>query len=384
MQEAISSIRIVQIFCRENYEVERFHRENMTNFRDLMRAARLRGALTPLVEIIAACGLTVALWLGFVEVTSGRLETQYLFSFLLLIREVGAKFTDLGKFNITVQHAEAASERLVQVLQTPEDIFDAPDAEQLPSPAAGRLTFDKVFFKYKSSEYWVIEDFCLEVAPGQIVALVGPSGAGKTTIANLVPRLYEATKGRLLVDGHDVTKVTLPSLRSQMGIVPQETLLFSGSVKDNIAYGNLEATDEEVFEAARNANAVEFIEKLPQQFDTQVGERGVSLSGGQRQRIAIARALLLNPRILILDEATSLLDSESERLVQQALEKLMKGRTTLVIAHRLSTVRNADIICVLERGRLAEKGSHDELIAQRGLYYSLHQIQSAMGDASEA
>jgi subfamily B ATP-binding cassette protein MsbA len=276
------------------------------------------------------------------------------------------------------QVALGATERLFELLDLQPDIADAPNAYPMPF-INGRVRFAQVSFEYDNS-LPVLHQVSLEVQPGQVVALVGPSGAGKTTLANLIPRFYDVTAGCITIDGHDIRQVTSLSLRQQIGMVPQETALFSDTIRENIRYGKLEATQAEIELAAQAANAQEFIVKLPQGYDTRVGERGIKLSGGQRQRIAIARAILKNPRILILDEATSSLDSESEQLVQEALERLMKSRTTFVIAHRLSTIINADWIVVLDSGRVVEQGTHAELVTRpEGLYQKLYALQFKEG-----
>jgi subfamily B ATP-binding cassette protein MsbA len=275
-----------------------------------------------------------------------------------------------------LQEALGATQRVFGILDTQPDIMDKPDAVPLP-PLKGAVDFEHVSFSYDTERggVHVLHNINIQVAPGEIVALVGPSGAGKTTFVNMIPRFYDVTEGAVKVDGCDVRDVQLHTLRTQIGIVPQETLLFGGTIGDNIMYGKLDATDEELVAASKAANAHQFITQLPEGYNTLVGERGVKLSGGQRQRVAIARALLKNPRILILDEATSALDTESEALVQEALDRLMQGRTTFVIAHRLSTVQIADRIAVMDRGRIVELGSHQELMALGGLYSRLYSLQ---------
>ena len=267
----------------------------------------------------------------------------------------------------------AAAQRVFDVLDLPEVIKNAPDAKVLPK-VKGDVRFNDVSFAYNENEE-VLSHVSFEVKPGEMIAFVGPSGAGKSTVASLLPRFYDATNGSITIDGQDIRKVTLDSLREQVGIVPQETVLFNGSVYDNILYGRLDATREEVEAAAKAANAHDFIMQLPNGYETMLGDRGMNISGGQRQRISIARAILKNPQILILDEATSALDTESERVVQEALDRLMVGRTSFVIAHRLSTIKNADKIMVLEKGQLIEQGNHDELMAMDGLYAHLYKIQ---------
>ena len=267
----------------------------------------------------------------------------------------------------------AAAQRVFMIIDMPEEIAESRDAKQLPE-VSGKVEFQNVSFAYNDKGN-VITDLSFSVKPGEVIAIVGPSGAGKSTIANLLPRFYDVNKGDIKIDGHSVREVTLDSLREQVGIVPQETMLFNGSVYNNILYGRLDATKEEIEAAAKAANAHDFIMQLTDGYETKLGDRGVNLSGGQRQRIAIARAILKNPRILILDEATSALDTESERVVQEALDRLMVGRTSFVIAHRLSTVKNADKILVLEKGNLVESGTHDELLALDGLYAHLYKIQ---------
>ena len=272
-----------------------------------------------------------------------------------------------------IQKALAAAQRVFMIIDMPEEIAESRDAKQLPE-VIGKVEFQNVSFAYNDKGN-VITDLSFSVKPGEVIAIVGPSGAGKSTIANLLPRFYDVNKGDIKIDGHSVREVTLDSLREQVGIVPQETMLFNGSVYNNILYGRLDATKEEIEAAAKAANAHDFIMQLTDGYETKLGDRGVNLSGGQRQRIAIARAILKNPRILILDEATSALDTESERVVQEALDRLMVGRTSFVIAHRLSTVKNADKILVLEKGNLVESGTHDELLALDGLYAHLYKIQ---------
>ncbi len=272
-----------------------------------------------------------------------------------------------------IQKALAAAQRVFMIIDMPEEIAESRDAKQLPE-VSGKVEFQNVSFAYDDKGN-VITDLSFSVKPGEVIAIVGPSGAGKSTIANLLPRFYDVNKGDIKIDGHSVREVTLDSLREQVGIVPQETMLFNGSVYNNILYGRLDATKEEIEAAAKAANAHDFIMQLTDGYETKLGDRGVNLSGGQRQRIAIARAILKNPRILILDEATSALDTESERVVQEALDRLMVGRTSFVIAHRLSTVKNADKILVLEKGNLVKSGTHDELLALDGLYAHLYKIQ---------
>lgn len=375
LQETISGARVVRSFAREGYEVQRFERENQRNFRAVMRATKLTSLLSPLVEFSAAIAVTVILWYGGYSVVTGAITAGSLIAFLIYAINLSNPVKRLSQVYGNIQKAMAAGDRVFAILDTKPEVVEKPDAIVLPE-VDGRVRFDHVSFSY-DGEKKALDDFSLDVPAGRVVAIVGPSGAGKTTIANLLPRFYDATEGAITVDSIDVRDVTFQSLREQIGVVPQETMLFNATIKDNILYGRLDGTDEEVYAAAKAANALEFIERLPEGMDTLVGERGSSLSGGQRQRIAIARAILKNPKILILDEATSALDTESEKLVQEALERLMQGRTAFVIAHRLSTIKNADQIVVLREGKLVESGTHDELLAAGGLYQHLYSVQFA-------
>lgn len=373
LQETISGIRVVRSFAREAYEVKRFENENQRNFRAVMRATKLTSLLSPMVEFSAAIAVTVILWYGGYSVVTGVISAGSLIAFLIYAINLSNPVKRLSQVYGNIQKAMAAGDRVFAILDTEPEVKEKTNAKPLPE-VKGHVEFDHVSFSY-DGEKKAITDLSLTVNPGQIVAIVGPSGAGKTTVANLLPRFYDVAEGSLRIDGTDVRDVTFQSLREQIGLVPQDTMLFNATIKDNILYGRLDATDDEVFEAAKAANALEFIDKLPDGMQTLVGERGNSLSGGQRQRIAIARAILKNPKILILDEATSALDTESEKLVQEALERLMKGRTAFVIAHRLSTIKNADRIVVLKQGRIEEFGTHEQLLNRDGLYRHLYSVQ---------
>ena len=373
LQEVISSVRVVKSFVREQYEIDRFERENLENFKANMRNTRYRAILTPSIELIAALGVTLIIWYGGHNVLSGETTTGALMAFLAYAVNIANPVKRITKVVGHIQKALAAAQRVFDVLDLPAEVQDLPDAKTLPA-VTGDVSFENVTFSYDKGDE-ILHNLSFDVKPGQAVGLVGPSGAGKSTIASLLPRFYDCDAGVIRIDGTDIKHVTLDSLRNQVGIVPQETILFNGSVYDNILYGRLDATKEEIEAAAKAANAHNFIMKLPQGYDTMLGDRGVNISGGQRQRIAIARAILKDPRILILDEATSALDTESEQIVQEALNRLMEGRTTIIIAHRLSTIKNADRILVLDRGRLAEDGTHDGLMEKNGLYAHLYQIQ---------
>ena len=374
LQEMIVSIRLIRLFVREDYEIGRFNRENENNFDAQMKAAQLSATLTPVVEFLAAFAVTVIVWYGGNEVIRGNLTSGSLIAFLVYAVNISNPVKRLGNVYGSIQRAVAAADRVFEVLDTLPEVQDAPDAKPLP-PVKGRVTFEDVTFEYRSGEP-ALRNMSIDVAPGQVLAIVGPSGAGKSTIANLIPRFYDPQAGRIRIDGVDIRDVTVASLREQLAMVPQDTILFSASIHENILYGRLDATREEVMAAAQASNAHNFILQLPDGYETQIGERGCQLSGGQRQRIAIARAILKNPRILILDEATSALDAESERLVQDALDTLMVGRTTFVIAHRLSTIQRADRILVLEKGRMVECGTHADLLDAGGLYCKLYSIQT--------
>ncbi|MGP1586070.1 MAG: ABC transporter ATP-binding protein [Schwartzia sp. (in: firmicutes)] len=373
MQESIAAVRVVKSFGREDYEIERFHRQNELNFRAEMKNNQLMSLLTPTVEFLAALAVTVIVWFGGYEVVNGVITAGALVAFLTYAVNLANPVKRISRVYGAIQKAMAGADRVFAIMDMPETIVNRPGAKELPE-VRGEVVFDDVTFAYEEGKT-ALTHVSFSAAPGQMIAFVGPSGAGKSTIANLIPRFYEVSSGAIRIDGHDVRDVTMESLRAQIGIVPQETMLFSATVRENIRYGRLDATEEEVRQAAKDANAHDFIMALPEGYDTKIGERGMNLSGGQRQRIAIARAILKDPRILILDEATSALDTESEKVVQAALDRLMVGRTSFVIAHRLSTVFQADQIYVIEGGHIHEHGTHEALLAAGGLYSNLYRIQ---------
>ncbi len=370
LQEAIAEVRVVQAFTREEYEAERFHTKLLFMLQKTMERARITSTMFPLIGFLGFASSIVVLWFGGHEVASGELTVGQLVAFLLYLGMVTGPIGGLAGQWGQIQSAFGAADRIFALLDTVPDVRDAPDAVALPA-VRGEIRFEDVRFRYGEGPV-VLEGVTTIFRPGETTALVGPSGAGKTTMVNLVGRFYDPTDGSIRVDGYDLRAVTVRSLRSQIAFVPQEPILFADTIAENIRYGRLDATPFEIDAAATAANATEFIARLPKGPDTIVGERGVRLSVGQRQRIAIARALLRDAPILLLDEATSSLDNESEFLVQQALDRLMRGRTTIVIAHRLSTVERAHRILVLDRGRIVEEGTHQELLGMGGLYHRLY------------
>ncbi len=381
-EEALSQIRTVQSFVQEPAERQRYGDRVLASVRAALVRAEVRGVFFGVLTFTTFGGIVFVLWQGGLLVLDGKLSPGSLVSFLLYTVTIAAAIGGLASFFSSYQEAVGAAQRVFELLETASPIADQPSPQPLPKPVRGNVTFQRVSFRYQtdSAAPWVLRDIELTVAPGEIVALVGPSGAGKTTLVSLLPRFWDVGEGRILLDGIDIRNLRLADLRGAIGLVPQEPALFSGSVRENIAYGRPAAAADAIEAAARAAHAHEFVERLPQGYDTVVGERGVKLSGGQRQRIAIARALLKDPAVLILDEATSSLDNESERLIEDAMERLLAGRTTLIIAHRLSTVRRADRLIVLDHGRIVEEGSHAELLARGGLYARLYQHQFRDGE----
>ena len=373
--EVFSSIRVVKAFAREDYEEERFERQSLENVETTLRARTLKMLLSPLVEVILAIGTCLMLWYGARMVIAGDLTAGALVVFLLYLGKLYKPMRDLSKMTDTVSKASVGFERVREVLATEGGVRDRRHA-RAARRFTGAIAFEGVSFGYNRDQT-ILEDVSFAIAPGQVAAFVGPTGGGKTTVINLIARFYDPVSGTVRIDGRDIRDVTIRSLRDQISFVLQDTLLFQAPVWQNIAYGRPEATRDEIIQAAKLANAHEFIEQMPAGYDTEVGERGVALSGGQRQRIAIARAVIRNTPILILDEPTSGLDAQSEQVVFEALDRLMKGKTTIVIAHHLATILRADTIFVVKDHRLAERGTHAELMAAGRVYAELHEIQFA-------
>ena len=370
LQETIQGVRIVRSFNRGAYEEKRFQKINKLSFTAAVRAIRQQSQMTPFVEFLAAIAVCTIIWYGGVSVIDGVMSTGELIAFLIYAINLANPTRRVAESVGNIQKSLAAADRVFSILDEQPEIQNRKDAKGI-EVKVGRVEARHVSFSYEMGNP-VLTDLNFVAEPGQTIALVGPSGSGKTTIANLLPRFYDVTGGGIYIDDMDIREFTISSLREHIGLVPQDTLLFNTTIKENILYGRLDATDKEVWEAVKAANAEKFIRGLPNGIETKVGDRGLVLSGGQRQRIAIARAILKDPAILILDEATSALDTESEKIVQDALEKLMVGRTSFVIAHRLSTVKNADQIFVLNNGHIEESGTHDELMREGGLYYELY------------
>ncbi|MDX6529049.1 MAG: ATP-binding cassette, subfamily bacterial [Blastocatellia bacterium] len=373
LEEMLSSIRVVKAFAREDFEQERFERESLKSVEASLAARNVKAKLAPIVEIIVACGTCLVLWYGARLVLIGSLTPGEMLVFLLYLGKMYKPMRELSKMTDTISKAQIGWERIREVLENEMQIRDLPRAKRAPR-FKGKIEFDHVDFSYDAQQP-VIKDLSFTIKPGQLAALVGPTGAGKTTIVSLLPRFYDLTAGQIRIDGSDIRQFKSKSLRQRLSFVLQETLLFRATVADNIAYGKPEATRSEIVHAAKLANADEFIEKMPDGYDTMIGERGVTLSGGQRQRITIARAIIRDAPILILDEPSAGLDAESEKLVFDALGNLMEGRTSIVIAHRLATVRRADVIFVIDGGRLVEQGTHEELLENGGLYARLYDLQ---------
>jgi len=373
IEEVIAGIRIVKSFVQTRREEERFAAQVEQTVSLTMRRAGIMAVFIPVISLLTFAAAAAVLWYGGRQVIEGAVSPGELFAFVLFAGILIGPFSSAARVFAQIREAQGATARVFEILDTQSDIRDNPHAVTLPL-VRGTIAVEHISFFYDPRQP-VLRDVSFEAKPGEMVAIVGPTGAGKTTVMNLLHRFYDPTEGQITVDGMDLRQITLDSWYRQIALVPQETILFGGTILDNIRYGNHDATEAAVKEASRAAHAHDFILSFPDQYQTVVGEKGVNLSGGQRQRIAIARAVLKNPRILLLDEATSALDTESERLVQEALEQLMKGRTTFVIAHRLTTVQGADRILVLDKGHLVETGTHNELMARQGLYHYLYSMR---------
>jgi subfamily B ATP-binding cassette protein MsbA len=371
VQEALAGVRVIKTFAMEDRAIERFVQRNRQVLHHSLKGERRRARLRPTVEFIGAVSIALVLWFGGHQVASGQMSTGQLMSFLFLLHQIAQAANGIGSIMLTRKQLRAAAERIFrEVLDVEPEAYDTPDAIALP-PLKGRIEFEDVSFRYPTGEQ-ALRHVSFAIEPGEVVALVGHSGAGKSTLVDLLLRFYTPQEGTIRIDGYDLNRVQLESLRQQIGVVPQQTVLFVGTVAENIAYGKPDASLAEIEAAARAAHAHEFIERLPEGYQTLIGDKGVRLSGGESQRIAIARALLRNPRILILDEATAALDPVSERMIQQVIEEGRGERTTLIIAHRWTTVQCADRVLVLHRGELVEQGTHAELLARNGYYARLY------------
>jgi ATP-binding cassette, subfamily B, bacterial len=384
VEEVLTSVRVVKAFAREDFEVSRFENESLQNVETALKARSIKAKLTPIVDVMVAIGTCLVLGYGARLALRGELSAGMLIVFLLYLGKMYKPIRDLSKSTDTVSKAMVGYERIQEVLEIESRVRDLPRAKRAPR-FKGKIEFEHVNFAYDEKSP-VLKDISFTVEPGQVAAIVGPSGTGKTTIISLLPRFYDPESGTVKIDGVDIRGYNLKSMREQMSFVLQETLLFHATIADNIAYGKPDAGRDEIIRAAKLANADEFIQKLPDGYDTLVGERGATLSGGQRQRIAIARAVIRDTPILILDEPTSGLDSASEQAVIEALDRLMKGKTSIVIAHHLNSIRHADIVFVVQDSELVESGTHDELVAAGGVYAELYKIQAAenAGDLTEA
>jgi len=373
VQEALSAVRIVLSFATEEMEAEQFRKQNYLNFKALMKRTQLQAALSSIIEVVLIAALALILWVGGREVVNGRSTPGELIAFLSYLGFLAQPIRVYTKVISSMQHGLAACDRIFALLDTPVEV-QSPEKPVFLSPMVGDVVFDNVWFGYDPGQ-WVLKGVDLHVVPGEKVAIVGPTGAGKSTLMDFIPRFYDPQKGKILIDGKDLRTVDLKSFRKQIGIVPQDPVLMKGSVAFNISYGMDDASMEEIRESAAIAGIDAFIDTLPKGYDTEIGERGVTLSGGQRQRIAIARAIIRDPKILIMDEATSSLDMAVERKIQKAMQKATEGRTSFIIAHRLSTIKDVDRIIVVENGRVIEEGSHDELVKEDGLYNHLYRLQ---------
>ncbi len=377
LHETFVGNKIIKAFGREEYEIDRFYEKSAALFDIEMKNIKTKALTSPIVQVLSGLGVALVIWFGGSQVMSGVYTSGQFLSFLAAVMLMYAPLKRLSSLNAQVQQGMAAVDRVYEILEVQSDIVEAPDAVEIKG-RHHRVTFDKVDFSYNGQEQ-VLTNIDLDVAPGEVIAIVGASGGGKTTLVNLIPRFYDVSSGAVLVDGLDIRQATIASLRKQIAIVTQEPILFNDTIRANIAYGNPDASEEDIIRAAKDSYTYDFAMRFPEQLDTVIGELGARLSGGQKQRLCIARALIKDAPILILDEATSSLDTEAEAIVQKALANLMKGRTTFVIAHRLSTVSHADRVIVISNGKISEQGKHDELLALGGDYYRLCQMQFKNG-----